>query len=277
MRFAHEAAIRNTRPRLASSLKGDGRLAGRLGDNWLHNHEAVLRRDGTSVEVVTSYGRVVTFESLGGIWTLVGPGDVPFQLAERGAGFVLGDPRTDLLSTFDATGRLVNVEDGRGNVFTLSYAGDVLTEVSDGLGWTLTFGYDGDGRLTEVSDGARAVSFGHTGGTLSTVTDPLGQVTTYAYDAAGRLTATAARQHRPDPELRRRRPGGRPDRRRGADHDARIRGRRDRGYRPARREPPPHPQRAGRADHGHRRAGRDRDARLRRRRAAPCRDRSPGP
>jgi RHS repeat-associated protein/uncharacterized repeat protein (TIGR01451 family) len=178
----------------SSGLRRDGRIAGRLGHNWLHTYEALLRRQGDTVEVVTNQGRVVQFQKSGDAWTQFGQVAAPFQLVESGAGFVLGDPRTDLLMTFDPAGRPTRIEDDAGNAHTLVYAGDRLAQVSDGRGRTLSFAYDGLGRLSAVSDGVRTVAFGHTGNNLTSVTDPLGHVTTYRYDPAdleaGRLVAT---------------------------------------------------------------------------------------
>src|SRR5262249_18714429 len=86
------------------------------------------------------------------------------------------------------------VFDGHGNMFTLSYSGNVLTNVTDGLGRALSFLYNGSGQLTNVSDGTRSVAFTQSNSVLVTARTPLGFVTSYAYDGAntnsGLLTAT---------------------------------------------------------------------------------------
>lgn len=167
----------------ASFLKRLGRL-GALGDNWRHNHEWTLTNRTTSVEVISELGRLITFTNLAGAYVLIGRQDIPFQLQTNGGNFILGDPRSQRLHTFDASGKLTQVADGRGNTHTLHYTGNNLSSVTDGLGRTLTFQYSAGGFLTNVSDGVRFVAFTQTGNNLTSVRDPLGLVTTYAYDLA---------------------------------------------------------------------------------------------
>ena len=94
--------------------------------------------------------------------------------------------------TFDNSGKLSKIEDGRGNTHTLTYSGNVLSQVSDGTGRTLSFSYDGSGHLSMVSDGTRTINFGYTGNDLTGYTDARGNVTTYTY-AAGGLMASRIR------------------------------------------------------------------------------------
>jgi RHS repeat-associated protein len=126
--------------------------------------------------------------------TLVGQFDVPYQLAGSTTGYVLGDPVSQRLYTFDTNGVLTAIADGHGNTHTLNYAADRLVSVTDGLGRTLSFQYDGGGLLTNVRDGTRAIGFTQAAGLLTGVTDALGNQTSYQYDltdpAAGLLTAT---------------------------------------------------------------------------------------
>lgn len=176
----------------ASLLKRDGNT-GRLGDNWRHNFEITLTNRTTTVEIVNNQGRAIFFTNIAGVYSLMGRTDIPFQLLTNGTDFILGDPRSQRLHTFNSAGRLTQIEDGHGNTHTLAYTGNDLTSVSDGLGRTLTFQYSGSGFLTNVSDGARSVVFTQSGGNLASSRDPLGLVTTYAYDLAnpvsGLLTA----------------------------------------------------------------------------------------
>jgi YD repeat-containing protein len=125
------------------------------------------------------------------VWTLTTPLDVPFQLAEDGSNFVLADPRSQRLHTFDAGGRLTRIEDGHGNAHSLTYDGSGrLISVSDGLGRTLTLAYDAGGKLGTVSDGTRSIHYSHdVDGNLVGVTDMLNRTTNYSYAAGGLLSS----------------------------------------------------------------------------------------
>ena len=173
----------------ASLLKSDGKIAGALGDNWLHTYEMTLHNSNTVVEVVNNRGRVLTFTNNAGNYTLLGKREVPFQLVQTNATFILADPTLRRLFTFDAAGKLTKVEDGKGNAHTLSYNGNLLNTVSDGLGGMFTFSYSAGGQLTNVTDGARSVGFVQTGNNLTGSRSPLGFVTAYTYDAGGLMTA----------------------------------------------------------------------------------------
>lgn len=167
----------------AAFLKKDGLLAGRLGDNWLHNFEMTLAVTASNtVNVAGQFGRFIQFTNTAGSFALIGRQDVAFQLATNGGNYVLGDPRSQRLYTFDGSGKLISIADGHGNTQTLTYSGNLLTNVADGLGRALTFQYNGSGQLTNVSDGTRAVAFTQSGNNLASARSPLGFVTTYAYD-----------------------------------------------------------------------------------------------
>ncbi|MCH7557106.1 MAG: RHS repeat protein [Planctomycetes bacterium] len=88
----------------------------------------------------------------------------------------------------DTIRKLTKIEDGNGNVHTLTYSEDTLRSVSDGLGRTLNFTYTGD-QLSSVDDGTRTITFNHTGNDLTGYTDSMGNVTTYTYAAGGLMTA----------------------------------------------------------------------------------------
>lgn len=178
----------------ASMLIQDGNIQSSLGNNWLHNFDMALKRFGeTFIEVITNRGLVILFEKVDNAWVLRERQDIPFQLVESGADFILGDPRSNRLLTFDSSGKLIKIEDGKGNVHTLTYNGDQLSQVSDGLGRTFTFTYDGTDHLTSVSDGTRTILFDYNGDNQSSFTDAGGNVTTFSYDDAhsikGLLTA----------------------------------------------------------------------------------------
>ncbi|MCI0538665.1 MAG: DUF6531 domain-containing protein [Verrucomicrobiales bacterium] len=167
----------------ASLLKKDGLIAGRLGHNWLHNFEmALTATPSNTVNIVTSQGRLIEFTNTAGAFVLVGRTEIPFQLAASGGDYILADPRTQRLFTFDATRKLAKIADGRGNSHSLVYTGDLLTSVADGLGRTLAFEYSAANLLTNVSDGSRSVGFTHGGNLLTSVRNARGHTTLYEYD-----------------------------------------------------------------------------------------------
>jgi len=165
-------------------------IIGSMGDNWRHNFEWTLSVNGTVATITSNKGRSITFSDNGASWDLTGKTDIVYQLDENAGVFTLLDPRSQLLYTFNASGQLTDIEDGKGNVHTLSYLGNgLLDQVTDGLGRTLSFSYDMDDLLLSVGDGTRTVGFTHTGNDLTQVTDALGNITAYAYDSGGLMTA----------------------------------------------------------------------------------------
>jgi len=171
----------------ASFLQRLGR-SGRLGHNWRHAHEWSLRDRGTSVEIVTARGRLITFTNSAGSYSLILRRDIPFQLNASAGNFILADPRSQRLYTFDGSGRLTRIDDGHGNTHSLTYTNSILTSVSDGLGRALTFQYSLAGFLTNVFDGLRSVAFTQASSNLVTARDSLGLVTTYAYDPTNAIS-----------------------------------------------------------------------------------------
>jgi RHS repeat-associated protein len=167
----------------AAFIQTDGLITGALGGNWLHNFEMTLTTTpSNTVNIVNNQGRLIPFTNSAGIFILLGRQDIPFQLAANGGNYILGDPRSQMLYTFNSSGKLTTIADGHGNAQTLNYAGSQLASVTDGLGRTLTFQYNGSGFLTNVSDGTRSVGFVQTGNNLTSSADALGLVTTYSYD-----------------------------------------------------------------------------------------------
>ena len=166
---------------VASKLAGDGVVDGNLGQNRMHNYSSKITSTGTMIkQVVLPSGRLLTFQKTGTKWNLQDPLDVPFVLLESGTNFLLGDPHTKQIWTYNNTGQLTKIEDGKGNAHTLTYTGTQLTSVSDGLGRTLTLAYASD-RIVSVTDHTttRQVTFGYTGNVLTSSTDYGGHVTTY--------------------------------------------------------------------------------------------------
>jgi RHS repeat-associated protein len=172
----------------AAFLKKDGLIAGKLGDNWLHNFEMTLAVTASNtVNIVNNQGRLIPFTNNAGNFILLGRQDVPYQLATNGSSFILGDPVSQRLYTFDSSGNLITIADGHGNAQTLIYVSGLLAAVADGLGRSLIFAYN-NGLLSGVSDGTRLVQFVQTGNNLTSATDALGFVTTYSYDPTNALS-----------------------------------------------------------------------------------------
>ena len=164
-----------------SKLFTDG-LIGMAGFNWLTNFDWLLLPAGNNRQVVTPRGRIIRFEKgyFDSTWTLRPRRHIPFQLLEVGGNFVFIDPRDQRIYTFSPIGKLLKVEDGRGNTLTLTHDfADRVQMVSDGLGRQLTFTY-GVG-LATATDGTRTVTFGYTGNDVTTITDPAGYPTTFTY------------------------------------------------------------------------------------------------
>jgi len=169
-----------------SMLLVDGNFMSTLGPNWLHTYDWFADISATSVEILTSTGRVIRFkqEHAQTDWDLDLYEDVPFQLVHVGAEFILGDPNSGKMYVFDdTTGLLLRIEDGKGNQLALTYSTGLLQTVSDGLGRALTFTYTLGNLLMNVTDGARTIDFTYLGGVLSTSEDALDKLTAYSYDA----------------------------------------------------------------------------------------------
>ena len=168
-------------------------ISGRLGDNWRHNFEWTLTHIGSNINIVNNRGRLIQFVQNGSAWDLTGRTSIVYQLVEGGGDFTLLDPGSNRFYKFNAVGQLTSVEDGKGNVHSLSYdAGGLLTQVTDGHGRTLSFSYNPDNHLVSITDGTRTVGFAYTADNLTTVTDLMGNDTVYTYAAGGLMTASTS-------------------------------------------------------------------------------------
>jgi RHS repeat-associated protein len=178
----------------ASFLAQDDFVQAGLGANRSHNFASrVLTVSPTSKRVVLPSGRVLRFNRSGSKWVLNAPLDVPYQLVDAGTGLLLGHPHNQQMWAYDDQGRLIRIEDGRGNTHTLTYTGNQLTEVSDGLGRSLQFAYSGNLIATITGQpGARQVTYTHTGGVLTAVADYSGDTTTYGNEAGRPASVTRA-------------------------------------------------------------------------------------
>lgn len=177
----------------ASRLRNGHLMREPLGPNWSHNFNTRMIRNAENADIVSYRGRVVRFEKQGTAWTLISPVHVPYQLVEAGGQWIFGDPESKLLYTYDESGRLISISDGKGNTHSLRYDGQNLAEVSDGLGRSLTFRYEGFQHLESVSDGTRTIRFGYSfNGVLNAFTDTAGNRTQYQYDPSNSALLKAA-------------------------------------------------------------------------------------
>lgn len=181
----------------ASKLSTDSRVTSTLFTNRLHTFDSrmVVPSSGRR-DVLTNCGRVISFEQKGSLWALVRRTDIAYQLVASGANLILADPRSQRMWTYDGTsGRLLKIEDGRGNTHTLTYTTVPpirLQQVADGLGRTLTFTYSLTDKLSRVTDHTgRHVNFGYTSISLTSAVDPLGHTTAYTYIGVAGTTLTS--------------------------------------------------------------------------------------
>ncbi|WP_454283842.1 RHS repeat-associated core domain-containing protein [Ralstonia pickettii] len=88
---------------------------------------------------------------------------------------------------FNAAGQAGTYADPSGIQVNYSYTGNLLTSVTNSLGRTLNFTYT-NGRLSQVSDGTRSVSYGYdSNANLTTFTNTVGAATTFTYGQPGQL------------------------------------------------------------------------------------------
>ena len=151
-------------------------IVGDLGNNWRHNFDARLYQlPSNQYKYVTHDGRVTEFTLNQGTgnWDQDTNLDTPYQITVVGGqDATIYDPTIDRIYTFDLTtsstiiGKLVKIEDGKGNTHTVAYdlANAQIQSVSDGLGRTLNFTYNNDTipKISVVDDGARSISFQYT-------------------------------------------------------------------------------------------------------------------
>jgi len=112
----------------------------------------------------------------------------PAKLVREADGSYSYDTLNRTVLVFDSAGKLATYTDSSGLQAKYTYSGDAVSRITNSLGRSLTLTY-ASGRVSSVSDGARAVSYGYdTSGNLVSFTNALGAVTTYQYDLPGRMT-----------------------------------------------------------------------------------------
>lgn len=121
-----------------------------------------------------------------GSWTA--PPGLTQTLTRPGGLFELRERYGNVLA-FDADGQLASLTDTDGNVASLAWTSERVSQVTDSWGRTLTFGYTG-GALTSVADSTgRSLAFQQTDGDLTGVTSLENAQWTYGYDALHRMTS----------------------------------------------------------------------------------------
>ena len=153
------------------------------GYGWTHSSNIILKEEGIYVEIKDGEGARCfyvknedeTYSSPAGEYgVLVKNADDTYALTKKhGTKY-----------NFSSSGKLTSIADRNNNTQTLSYSGDLLTQITDSSGKILTIFYNADNRISEVSDPAeRTVAYDYDAdGNLISVTDQDGNITTYAYD-----------------------------------------------------------------------------------------------
>ena len=159
---------------LQRTYNADDASEGVFGRSWSFNYGvAIEEQEGGSVNVRRESGKEDFFPLVGctsGTCTYSPPIWIHDELIKNPDGtFELHVKQTRLIQRFDATGRLVSIEDRNGNAVNLGYdAGGLLTTVTDAAARVTTFTYDANNRVSRV-------------------VDPLGRGVTFTYDASGNL------------------------------------------------------------------------------------------
>ncbi len=186
----------------ASLLTANGDIQSALKNNWMHNFDLKISVSGSEATVVYYGGETIPFTK-NSTWSLKEAERVIYQLVESGPNYLLMDPISQRVYTFNSSGRLTRIEDRNQNALILTYSGDLLDQVSDGLGRTLKFSYDGLNRLTGVANQTKpsppypTVTFTYDGDNLETVVDTLGKTTNYSYTTKGSFVGLLTLKERP--------------------------------------------------------------------------------
>lgn len=173
----------------SSLLLQSGIPQSNLGVTWRHNFDLVLGRISTNATVTFLNGRPIRFQKSGGVWNLIAPTDVRYQLREVGVNYVMLNPEDRRLYTFDPKGRLSTIRDRNNNTHTVTYSDGGLgvnpVTIADGLGRQLSLTYFRLQFLRTVSDGTRTVTFDNSfTERITSVIDTRGLTTSYTYDSS---------------------------------------------------------------------------------------------
>jgi YD repeat-containing protein len=174
-----------------------------LGAQTTHNYQRfihVTTSDSiTTAYVLRPYGRTYSFNQNGTSW--VGEADIADSLISQRntSGNITGwqyvNAQTDDIETYDASGKLIRLQDRNGRVQTLTYSDastsasiasvpNLLIQVTDAFGHSLNFTYYSNNRMHQLVDpSGQIISFDYdANNNFSSVHYPGGYVRTYLFN-----------------------------------------------------------------------------------------------
>lgn len=184
----------NTIP-IEVSYESDGAGVSSLGTGWVSTYHRSISRSKTGSVVTVTCGdgcRVGYTQDATATFTYY-PSKGFDHLVEQDPASTLSFTETlpsGLKYKYDlgSSGRLTNVIDPDGRLWTIGYSGASLSYVQNHRSRRVTLNYDGSGKISSIEDTAgRRTTIGYTAGKPSTITGPEGCVHSYEYDAGGRL------------------------------------------------------------------------------------------
>jgi YD repeat-containing protein len=165
-------------------------FAGSLGAGWTHNFDlAIVSNSDGSLYLKRSDGNRIYFSAdSGGVYHADAKSGDRFStiVADTDGSYILRR-RYGKIYTFNASGRLIRIEDRNGNATVLTYSGSDLVDIEDATGRRIAIATNG-GKIVSITDfSSRVYSISYSGGLLSAIADPLGNTWSYVYDAAERM------------------------------------------------------------------------------------------
>ncbi len=153
-----------------------------LGYGWSCSFTDRLQINEDGIIRVLSTGRHITYDAAGnGSW--ITRGGKSNTIEETADGYQLTTSKKDIRS-YDAQGRLIQIQRRNGATEMYSYNGAQLVSMSNNFGTTLHFSYDAMGRLTNLSGPTGNFSYTYLDNNLVSVTRPDGSTREYAYQDA---------------------------------------------------------------------------------------------
>ena len=179
---------------LAMSYNSKSPTDGPFGYGWTHNYdlslEVVQTQPQTRLRIWDSDGKALYFTQV----RQTTSEEIPFtgesgvkdrlkQIISTGE-YLLRRKDSNLTYKFASDGKLTQIFDTNGNTLTMTYTGNLLTQVSNNFGKALSIQYNGDNRISSVTDPkGQTVLYGYTNGDLTSVTYPDTNSVSYAYSA----------------------------------------------------------------------------------------------
>lgn len=160
-----------------------------LGRGWTHTYATQLIEsiDGTvTLREGTGARHTFTPTSGGDYSSPTGNHD---ELDRISGGAYTLERSNGVVWSFDADGKLTEIEDRNGNALTFAYIDGLLTQVTDTAGREVDFAYSARRLISITDETNRDVTFAYTSGNLTGVTDTRGNTTSYAYDSENRMSS----------------------------------------------------------------------------------------